>query len=364
MRTVFFGVNGEGLGHATRAISVIERLNNCRVHVFTFGKAYKFFSEIYNPDLLHEISGIMFQYRGSRVDGFRSIKSGVEYFLRQCEGNIKFICKKALELKPDLFITDFEPSMARAAHRMKGTLLSIDNQHKFSHCYMGDIPFSIKPYCFVVNFFTRWFIPSPDKIIISTFHDDCEQPRQSKNLMLVNGLMRKSFEYTPVSDDGTVLVYVRPSVENGIMQSIMLAGCHTIPNYRSGLHHTFHVFGGTSSGKVISPHIHMHPLSPEFVKRMACCKAIIAPGGNQLISEARFFGKPILVIPEPGQYEQYVNAHYVNKLNIGQSCHLNKLTSYQIHCFLTKFVPNFKPNARPNGVHKVVKFIEEQINVR
>ena len=46
----------------------------------------------------------------------------------------------------------------------------------------------------------------------------------------------------------------------------------------------------------------------DFIKALASCRGIIAPAGHQLICEACYLKKPLLVIPEKGQHEQHLNA--------------------------------------------------------
>ena len=38
MKRIFWGVMGEGLGHVTRTLAVMEHLPECEVHIFTSGK--------------------------------------------------------------------------------------------------------------------------------------------------------------------------------------------------------------------------------------------------------------------------------------------------------------------------------------
>jgi UDP:flavonoid glycosyltransferase YjiC (YdhE family) len=44
---------------------------------------------------------------------------------------------------------------------------------------------------------------------------------------------------------------------------------------------------------------------------------VIAGGGFSLLSEAVYLGKPILAVPLHGQFEQVMNARYVQRLGYG-----------------------------------------------
>jgi uncharacterized protein (TIGR00661 family) len=81
MKRIFYGLSGEGLGHASRTLSVIDQLPDCKVHVFTYGKAYEYFKNIGYPHR-HKIEGMMFSYKlgGLRVDYLNTLKNAWKYY--------------------------------------------------------------------------------------------------------------------------------------------------------------------------------------------------------------------------------------------------------------------------------------------
>jgi len=54
-----------------------------------------------------------------------------------------------------------------------------------------------------------------------------------------------------------------------------------------------------------------------FLNDLAGCKAVIATAGFSLISECMYLRKKMLLLPVKGQYEQIINAYYVEKLRLG-----------------------------------------------
>ncbi len=56
----------------------------------------------------------------------------------------------------------------------------------------------------------------------------------------------------------------------------------------------------------------------KFLKDLADCKAVIATAGFTLITEALYLGKPYLAIPVKKQFEQILNAYYLDKLGYGK----------------------------------------------
>jgi uncharacterized protein (TIGR00661 family) len=56
-----------------------------------------------------------------------------------------------------------------------------------------------------------------------------------------------------------------------------------------------------------------------FLTDLAGARGVIASAGFSLISECMYLKKKMLLLPLAGQYEQIINAHYVQKLGLGIS---------------------------------------------
>ena len=56
----------------------------------------------------------------------------------------------------------------------------------------------------------------------------------------------------------------------------------------------------------------------EFFQDLARARAVIANGGFTLISEALYLGKPVLSVPVKKQFEQILNAIYMDRLGYGE----------------------------------------------
>jgi uncharacterized protein (TIGR00661 family) len=75
------------------------------------------------------------------------------------------------------------------------------------------------------------------------------------------------------------------------------------------------------------------PGRASFVRDLAGCRAVLCTAGNQLISEALYLVKPVLVLPEDA-VEQRLNAVAVEDLRIGMAGELERLTTARILAFL------------------------------
>lgn len=362
MDRIFYGLAGEGLGHASRTLSVIDALPDCEVHVYTFGKAYDYFANVNYPHL-HKIDGIMFPYRNGKVNYAKLIWKAIQYRTRGLTDNIAQISRDADELKPKAFVTDFEPSMPRTARALGfgNKLISVDNQHRFAYCDLSDLPVTLRFYARMMGMATRMLVPRPNHAVISTFHFDTIEANRS-NITLTNGLMRKDILETQPTNEGFTLVYLRESVSEKILE-VLMSFDEFLDERVDFSRERFKIYGATDGPfrtmLAANPNFEFRPLSPDFVKDLTACKNIIATAGNQLISEARYCQKPILVVPEPKQYEQYINGYYVEQTGLGSSCRLNKLCPEIVESFLNNF--ELTASHEPNGVHKVTEVIREHL---
>lgn len=348
MKRIFYGLAGDGLGHASRTQAILEHLpSDVEVHLFTFGQAHKFFKDLDYPHL-HEIEGMMWHNKQGGISMMKTLWNGRKLLASRWKKNVGTIHRLAVALRPALYVSDFEPSIARAAHRGKMPLVSVDNQHRFSHCYRKGLSMSLQCYCTIMGAATNWLVPNPDRVVISSFHKDMLKPC-ADNVILVDGIMRKAVLEQEVSDANFVLVYARHGFSEPIFKSLL--DCDD---------HQFRVYGameGTIQSVLAKrPNFEFFPLSQEFVKDLARCSKVIAPSGHQLLTEVKHFGKQVLTIPQAGQWEQYVNAYYAEQIGIGQMCHLKNLNYEVVKEFLAKETASAVFPA--NGVHKVAEALQ------
>jgi hypothetical protein len=66
---------------------------------------------------------------------------------------------------------------------------------------------------------------------------------------------------------------------------------------------------------------------------LAGCDAVVSTAGNQLVGEALFLGKPMLVMPEAWNFEQSVNAHFLEQSGAGWA-ERGALTPQRLGAFL------------------------------
>jgi uncharacterized protein (TIGR00661 family) len=71
-----------------------------------------------------------------------------------------------------------------------------------------------------------------------------------------------------------------------------------------------------------------------FVEDLATCRALVSTAGNQLVGESLFLGKPVLAMPEKGNYEQFINAHFLQESNSGMAIEMDRFTPDIVRKFM------------------------------
>jgi uncharacterized protein (TIGR00661 family) len=327
---IFYGICGEGMGHCGRSIALVERLISLghAVTIFTFAHAFQLLTNSgYRP---HRIHGLQFRERiNGGVDPLGSLANFGQFFRHRRE-SLDLIRQLALAERPDLFITDFEPLTALAAASLNVPSVSVDNQHRFCQPLGGDFPLYLRIYARLAGAFVRSWIRGPRLRIVAVFHE-CPP---SRHYQRVEALVRDRIARLRPTTGDHILLYGRGELGKRLAQ------------VASTVAEQFIAYGCDG---VDAPNIVFKPPNyDQFAADLASCKAVLCSGGQQLISEARFFGKPMLIVPIPLQHEQEINARFAQRDGIGEYCPLSQLSRERI---MESFSRRTRAAQRPaNGV--------------
>jgi len=284
---IFYGVQGTGNGHITRARVMAKELYAAGFDVtfqFTGRPSDKYFDmEVFNG----------YQHREGLT--FNTDKGQVNYLKTAAEAKpIRFIKDiKALDLSSfDLVISDFEPVTAWAAKKQNKKVLGIGHQYAFNH----DIPRAGSDP--IADLVMKNFAPADIGIGLHWHHfgqpilppiiDTPEFPKSTQSNKIV--------VYLPFEDQHEVIKHLCP-----------------FENFQ------FHLYSPTP---VVSKYEHIicHPLSRDgFQKDLYDCQGIISNAGFELASESLQLGKKILAKPLHAQMEQISNAAALKQLGYGHT---------------------------------------------
>lgn len=282
---IFYGVQGTGNGHITRARVMAKELYAAGMDVsfqFTGRPADKYFDmAIFNHYRLR--TGLTLNFDKGEVNYLKTVRNTKPLTF------IKDI--RSLDLSAyDLVISDFEPVTAWAAKNQKKTVLGIGHQYAFNHKIpkAGSNP--------VANQVMKHFAPANVGIGLHWHHfgQPILPPIIDEAGALANTVRNKIIVYLPFEDQHEVIRLLSPFK-----------------------HFNFHVYApGTVQSEF--DHIICHPLSREgFQKNLQDCAGIISNAGFELASESLQLGKKILAKPLHAQMEQISNAAALQQLGYG-----------------------------------------------
>jgi predicted glycosyltransferase len=103
-----------------------------------------------------------------------------------------------------------------------------------------------------------------------------------------------------------------------------------------------------------------------FVDDLATGDALVTTAGNQLVGEALHLGKPVLALPEEGNQEQYINAHFLRAGGGGDWMELADMSPARLDAFLARLdgFPGHVDRHRLDGTPAAVQAIEDQLACR
>lgn len=305
---ILYGVVGEGMGHATRSRVSIEHLLQAGhdVHIVVSGRAHNFLRKIFdeNPHVhIQEIHGLHLNYEGNSVDIFDSIISNVSKApLGLLENIVAY--GKTLEsgFKPDLVISDFESWAYLYALNNRIPVISIDNMQVLNRCqHELDVSDGKSADYLLAKLAVQYKLPQAYHYLISSFFFP---PVRKKRTSLIPPILRQE-----------ILDARREPGEHVLVYQTAASNTELIPQLKK-LPFQFRVYGMGREGQ--EDNVQLMPFSQQgFVDDLRRARAVVAGGGYSLMGEAVHLRVPMLSIPLEGQYEQELNARYLQKLGYG-----------------------------------------------
>ena len=127
-------------------------------------------------------------------------------------------------------------------------------------------------------------------------------PNKSKNLFVLPPLLRKEIRSIQAQSGDFYLSYV---VNAGYGEEVVAFGAKN-PDLKIEA-----FWDKKDAPKVYQPlpNITFHQVNDQlFLEKMAACKGLACTAGFESVCEAMYLGKPVMVVPVQGQYEQACNA--------------------------------------------------------
>jgi uncharacterized protein (TIGR00661 family) len=323
MATIFYSLMGEGRGHAARARAMTEQLRDRhRIVIYTSHDALAFLSEIYANDdhvEVRETPGIIMEYTNGRLDLRKTVTEGLVLrwnLARIVEGLLVDFERD----RPAAVVTDFEPTVPRAAHRCGVPVMSFDHQHFIVAYDLSRLPLRLRSYAWAMHPFVKAFGLRQEKTVVSAFYFPPLRPAY-RDAVQVGPILRPLVrEAHPTLGDHVLCYFRRHTPERivdlmtSIDRPVRIYGLEERPQ-RENL--TFLAIDERG-----------------FINDLASAYAVIGAAGNQLSGETLYFGKPFLAIPEKNHHEQCINAYFVKDLGGGDWRLIETITADDIQQFM------------------------------
>ena len=314
---ILYGVVGQGFGHATRSRPIIEHLSpSHEVLIAASAQAHTYLTRFF-PDVI-DIEGLRLAFDGPDVDPLATAWKNIARLPVMAARNFGRLLDVGDTFTPDVVISDFDSFSYMFAELHGIPVISIDNMHIMTRC-RHDVP--IPPGCEEDYWIAREFIEAKLRdcyhYMITTFFfpEVCEE-----DTSLYPPVLRPEVLGAAPGRGEHVLFY-QTFPEDGLLEALR------------GVDAVFRVYGLNRHED--RGNLQLREFSEDgFLSDLASCRAVVATGGFSLMSEAVYLGKPYLAVPVGGQFEQILNALYLQELGYGE--YHTALTADAIGEFLTR----------------------------
>lgn len=329
-KRIFYSLCGEGLGHAIRSGVVIKYLidQGYDLIVFASDRAYQYLNSKF--DNIYEITGFNTVYENNSVRNKKTFVYNMKDVPSDLKNNMNKMYKLAKKFKPDLIISDFEFYANLLSHIIHVPLISIDNMHVLTEAEY-DSPRKYSKDRLFSEAVVHAFIQGADKTLIYSYF--FPPLKDKENTRYVDPIIRDEIYELKPRNGEHILVYQTSDSNKKLIRLL-----------KNNPEKQFIVYGfhkDERDNNILYRAFNEEQLYNDF--KDAHC--VITNGGFSFITEALQLGKPILSIPVKKQFEQILNAIYIQKLGYGE--HHDTINQKILDNFLDN-VPEYKKNIREN----------------
>jgi len=311
-------VQGEGRGHMTQAISMYDLLTEAghEVSAVILGSSGKrdvpefFFNKIKCPIVTLQSPNFVSDKNNKTINLTKSIIHNIWRFPVFKE-SLKKIDALMNEHKPDVVINFFDLLMGLYFRFYKPSckMLCIAHQYIYLH---GDFEFPEGRYFdkLAIKFYTRLTAHGSSKNLALSFY---KIHTHDNDVVVVPPLLRKEIFGLESKESEFYLVYL---VNNGYFDEVLAW-------HKENPDHEIHCFTDHpqdiySKFTFDQEKLIVHGINDTlFLEMMSRAKGLASSAGFESVCEAMYLGKPVLMVPIQGHYEQFCNSRDAQKAGAG-----------------------------------------------
>jgi uncharacterized protein (TIGR00661 family) len=302
---ILYGVVGEGMGHATRSRVVLEHLTKHHdVHIVVSGRARDYLAKRFEN--VHNIWGFTLNYEGNSVKKWQSVLQNLKGAVTGWPQNVKKYFELVDEFKPDAVISDFESFSYMFARNHFIPCISVDNMQIINRCkHEPELLAGHENEFELTKSLVKAKLPGAYHYLITTFF---YPPVRKERTTLVPSILRPEILAAKSEPGEHLLVYQTMTSNTALIEELR----------RSGIECRIYGYKRDITSDVREGNLIFKPFSEAgFIDDLRTARGVVGGGGYTLMSEAVYLKKPMLSVPIGGQFEQVLNALYLQKLNYG-----------------------------------------------
>ncbi len=303
---ILYGVVGEGMGHATRSRVVLEHLvERHDVHIVVSGRARDYLAKRFEN--VHKIWGFTIQYADNSVKKLGTLVQNLKGAVTGWPQNVRTYFDLVEKFEPDVVVSDFETFSYLFARNHFLPVISVDNMQIINRCTHEAALLAGHEDSFeLTRGIVKAKLPGAFHYLITTFF----YPKVRKErTTLVPSILRPDVLAAKSEPGEHVLVYQTMTTNTALIEGLKQSG---LPCRIYGMRRDL-------AADAVEGNLTYRPFSEAgFIDDLRTARAVVAGGGFTLMSEAVYLHKPMLSVPIAGQFEQVINALYLEQLGYGQ----------------------------------------------
>ena len=320
-------MTGEGMGHAMRSRVVLTHLiaEGHEVEIVASSRAADYLDERFGSTT--KIHGLHMVLEENRIVRGKTLWSNILASGAGVPQNVTAYFDMIDRFEPEVVISDFESWSYLYAKNHRLPIISIDNMQIINRCtHPDEILEGDKANFHLTKTFVKGKLPFCDHYLITTFfHPEVRK----KDTTLHPPILRPEILSATPSEGEHLLVY-QTATGNDTLEEVLAA---------TGIECRIYGMRRDLKEDEVVGNLRHRPFSESvFIEDLASARAVIAGSGFTLMGEAVYLHKPMLAIPLDGQFEQIMNARYLQHEGYGQ--HAERLDSETVTDFLAK-VPQY-----------------------